>query len=288
MKRLLLLMLLVPVGLLGCTTVQKGAAIGGLAGAAIGGIWAGNAGELSIAEGALVGGAGGGLAGALLGDQLEDKEDTDLQKEVDNLQNMLEAKENLLAQKNASLDEKQRLVDEAQRAAEEKDRRLQELEGQLSKRESTVDDLEKHLDFLEVELAKTPKGITFTIAERVLFTSGSATLTEQGQSVLGEVATIIKERFGDREIDVEGHTDNVPISYSGWKSNWELGAARSLSVLHYLIDGQGFDPAKSSATTYGEFRPVADNETEEGRQKNRRSVVVILPTVEKQLQEITE
>jgi chemotaxis protein MotB len=201
---------------------------------------------------------------------------------------MLEAKETLLAQKSASLDEKQRLVDEAQRAAEEKDRRLQELEGQLSKKESTVDDLEKHLDFLEVELAKTPKGITFTIAERVLFTSGSAKLTEQGQSVLGEVATIIKERFGDREIDVEGHTDNVPISYSGWKSNWELGAARALSVLHYLIDGQGFDPTKSSATTYGEFRPVADNETEEGRQKNRRSVVVILPTVEKQLQEITE
>jgi len=288
MKRLLLLMLLVSVGLLGCTTVQKGAAIGGLAGAAIGGTWAGNAGELSIAEGALVGGAGGGLAGALLGDQLEEKEDTDLQKEVDNLQNMLEAKEKLLAQKDASLDEKQRLVDEAQRAAEEKDRRLQELEGQLSKRESTVDDLEKHLDLLEVELAKTPKGITFTIAERVLFASGSATLTEQGQSVLGEVAAIIKERFGDREIDVEGHTDNVPISYSGWKSNWELGAARALSVLHYLIDGQGFDPAKSSATTYGEFRPVADNETEEGRQKNRRSVVVILPTVEKQLQEITE
>ncbi len=300
MKRLLLLMLLVPVGLLGCTTVQKGAAIGGLAGAAIGGTWAGNAGQLSIAEGALVGGAGGGLAGALIGDQLEDKEDTDLQKEVDNLQNMLEAKdkllaqnmleakETLLAQKNASLDEKQRLVDEAQRASEEKDRRLQELEGQLSKRESTVDDLEKHLDLLEVELAKTPKGITFTIAERVLFASGSATMTEQGTSVLGEVAAIIRERFADREIDVEGHTDNVPISSSGWKSNWELGAARALSVLHYLIDGQGFDPAKSSATTYGEFRPVADNETEEGRQKNRRSVVVILPTVEKQLQEITE
>ncbi len=288
MKRLLLLMLLVPVGLLGCTTVQKGAAIGGLAGAAIGGTWAGNAGELSIAEGALVGGAGGGLAGALLGDQLEEKEDTDLQKEIDNLQNMLEAKETLLAQKNASLDEKQRLVDEAQRAAEEKDRRLQELEDQLSKKESTVDDLEKHLDLLEVELAKTPKGITFTIAERVLFASGSAKLTEQGQSVLGGVATIIKERFGDREIDVEGHTDNVPISYSGWKSNWELGAARALSVLHSLIDGQGFDAAKTSATTYGEFRPVADNETEEGRQKNRRSVVVILPTVERQLQEITE
>ncbi len=288
MKRLLLLMLLVPVGLLGCTTVQQGAAIGGLAGAAIGGTWAGSAGELSIAEGALVGGAGGGLAGALLGDQFEDKGKADLEREIDNLQSMLEAKEKLLAQKNASLDEKQRLVDEAQRAAEEKDRRLQELEGQLSKRESTVDDLEKHLDLLEVELAKTPKGITFTIAERVLFASGSATMTEQGTSVLGEVAAIIKERFADREIDVEGHTDNVPISSSGWKSNWELGAARSLSVLHYLIDGQGFDPAKSSATTYGEFRPVADNETEEGRQKNRRSVVVILPTVEKQLQEITE
>ena len=95
MKRLLLLMLVVSVGLLGCTTVQQGAAIGGLAGAAIGGTWAGNAGELSIAEGALVGAAGGGLAGALIGDQLEDKEDEDLEKEIENLRNMLEARDTL-------------------------------------------------------------------------------------------------------------------------------------------------------------------------------------------------
>lgn len=288
MKRLLLLVLIVPVGLMGCTTVQKGAAIGGLAGAAVGGTWAGNAGNLSIAEGGFVGAAGGGLAGALIGDQLERKNEADLQKEIDNLENTVAAKDKMLTQKDASLAENQRLLEQAQRAAGEKDGRIRDLEDQLSKKESSIDDMEKHLQLLEVELAKTPKGITFTIAQRVLFGSGSDVLADEGKVVLNEVAAIIKERFGDREVDVEGHTDNVPITHSGWKSNWELGAARALAVLHYLVESQGFDPAKISATTYGEFRPVVDNDTEEGRQKNRRSVVVILPTVAKQLQEIAE
>jgi chemotaxis protein MotB len=288
MKRLLLLLLVVPLGLLGCTTVQKGAAIGGLAGAAIGGTWAGNAGQLSIAEGAFVGAAGGGLAGALVGDQLEKKEKADLEKEIDNLKNTLQARDKMLAQKDSSLDEKQRALEQAQRAAQEKDGQIRDLQNQLSKKQSSLDDLEQHLKSLEVEMAKTPKGITFTIAERVLFDSGSAILKDQGKSVLDEIATIIKERFAGKELAVEGYTDNVPITHSGWKSNWELGAARALSVLHYMINNQGFEPAKISATSYGEFRPVADNATEEGRQKNRRAVVVILPTVERQTQEIAK
>ena len=70
------------------------------------------------------------------------------------------------------------------------------------------------------------------------------------------------------------------IQVSPWKTNWELGSARALAVLHYLVDNHGFDPRRISATTYGEHHPVAVNSTEEGRAQNRRAVIVLPPTVE--------
>ena len=83
------------------------------------------------------------------------------------------------------------------------------------------------------------------------------------------------------DIGIEGHTDNEPIKYSGWKSNWELSTARALSVLHYLIDEKGVAPIRVSAIGYGEYRPIASNSNKEGRQANRRVEIVILPNVSK-------
>ncbi|PIQ87934.1 MAG: hypothetical protein COV73_01520 [Candidatus Omnitrophica bacterium CG11_big_fil_rev_8_21_14_0_20_43_6] len=80
---------------------------------------------------------------------------------------------------------------------------------------------------------------------------------------------------------MEGHTDNVPISKSGWKSNWELSTARALSVLHYLAGEQGVSPERLSAIGYGEYRPLASNETADGRKQNRRVEIVILPNITK-------
>ncbi|MCK5081464.1 MAG: OmpA family protein, partial [Candidatus Omnitrophica bacterium] len=81
----------------------------------------------------------------------------------------------------------------------------------------------------------------------------------------------------DLNVGIEGHTDNVPITHSGWKSNWELSTARALSVLHHLEDNEGISPKRLSATGYGEFRPVASNATKAGKQDNRRVEIVILP-----------
>src|SRR5690606_14028439 len=105
-----------------------------------------------------------------------------------------------------------------------------------------------------------------------LYDPGSATLSESGAELIAKVARILKSNFPDRELVVEGHTDNVPIKMSGWSSNWELGAARTLAVVHEMVETHGFDPNKMSATSYGEFRPVADNATESGRAQNRRAV----------------
>jgi chemotaxis protein MotB len=99
---------------------------------------------------------------------------------------------------------------------------------------------------------------------------------------LSKVASVLKTTVSDLNVGIEGHTDNVPIKHSGWKSNWELSSARALSVVHYLEDQEGIDPKRLSATGYGEFHPVASNETVSGRQENRRVEIVILPKIVKE------
>ena len=133
------------------------------------------------------------------------------------------------------------------------------------------------------------RGLVITFVAEVLFDSGKADVKKEADPILGKVATVIRAKVSDRDIGIEGHTDNVPITYSGWKSNWELSTARATSVLHNLIDNGRLRPEKLSAIGYGEYRPIASNDTDEGRQLNRRVEVVILPkTTEKLREEILE
>jgi chemotaxis protein MotB len=142
-----------------------------------------------------------------------------------------------------------------------------ELESQLS---SEIDDNEVQVDMLE-------KGLVITFVSEVLFNSGKADLRTDSLSKLDKVASVLKTTVSDLNVGIEGHTDNVPIKHSGWKSNWELSTARALSVVHHLEDKEGIDPKRLSATGYGEFRPVASNATKAGKQENRRVEIVILP-----------
>ncbi|MCK5013715.1 MAG: OmpA family protein [Candidatus Omnitrophica bacterium] len=142
-----------------------------------------------------------------------------------------------------------------------------ELESRLS---SEIDDNEVQVDMFE-------KGLVITFVSEVLFASGKADLRTDSLSKLDKVASVLKTTVSDLNVGIEGHTDNVPIKVSGWKSNWELSAARALSVVHHLEDKEGIDPKRLSATGYGEFRPVASNATKAGKQENRRVEIVILP-----------
>ncbi|MDH5358409.1 MAG: flagellar motor protein MotD [Gammaproteobacteria bacterium] len=117
-------------------------------------------------------------------------------------------------------------------------------------------------DWLEIE-----------IKSKVLFGSGEARLENSAIPVIGKVAEIVGGSANP--IQVEGFTDNDPINTPRFPSNWELSAARAASVVH-LLDRYGVVPNRMSAIGYGEYKPVADNDTEEGRQKNRRVVLVIL------------
>ncbi len=154
---------------------------------------------------------------------------------------------------------------------------LNALQTTVQEKASAVENLRSKLADLNVELEETNRGLTLTILDQLLYQPGQASLTAEGKALLASVADIIQTQFPGREIIVEGHTDNQPIRYSKWASNWELGAARALAVVHVLTGEHGFDPQRISAMSFGEFRPAADNSSAEGRGLNRRSVIVILP-----------
>ncbi len=132
----------------------------------------------------------------------------------------------------------------------------------------------------DISLSMEERGLVITFLDKVLFDSGKAVIKSSAFDVLNKVSSVIVSKAGDLRVGVEGHTDNVPIKFSKWKSNWDLSTARATSVLHYLIE-KGVDPANLTVIGYGEFRPVATNATPEGRQKNRRVEIVILPEFKK-------
>jgi len=174
----------------------------------------------------------------------------------------------------------------------EQERKIQKLTSQVEELEQAKNMLEerlsKEIGDKQVLLELANRGLIITMANDILFDSGKAKLKKDAHSVLKKVAAVIKETVPDRNIGVEGHTDNVPIAHSGWKSNWELSTARATSVVHYLIDECGIKPQRLSAIGYGEYRPVDPNDTKSGRAKNRRVEIIILPkeTTKKSYEEV--
>lgn len=116
--------------------------------------------------------------------------------------------------------------------------------------------------------------MVINLPQDILFASGRADLGSEGRQTLAEVAKVLAE-IEDRSFQVEGHTDNVPISTAQFPSNWELSAARALSVVKLLVS-QGVPSENVSGAGYGEYHPVATNETAEGRRLNRRIEIVML------------
>ncbi len=133
----------------------------------------------------------------------------------------------------------------------------------------------------QVKLKMAEKGLVITFVADVLFDSGKSKLREEAYSSLDKVARVLNENVADFKVGIEGHTDNEPIKFSGWKSNWELSTERALSVLHYLSEKEEVAPERLSVLGYGEYSPVADNNTKAGKQLNRRVEVVIFPKVSK-------
>ncbi len=143
--------------------------------------------------------------------------------------------------------------------------------------------LEQHmraaLESRDVTISELQGKLTVDILDRVLFDSGLAAVKPEGQAVLRKVAGVL-EKFPQRAFQIVGHTDNVPVrarTADGFTDNWALSAGRAVAAVRFLVAECGVDPHRLTAAGGGEFQPIADNSTPEGRAKNRRITVVVLP-----------
>lgn len=160
--------------------------------------------------------------------------------------------------------------------------RLRQLEREVRQRNQIYEDVigrfQSLIDAGRLSVSIDRGRMVIQLPQDVLFQSGSATLAAGGRETLTEVAGVLAD-FEERRFQVEGHTDDVPISTERFPSNWELSTARALSVVRLLVD-RGVPPANLSGAGYGEHQPVASNETAEGRRRNRRIEIVMLPNLD--------
>jgi len=145
--------------------------------------------------------------------------------------------------------------------------------GQMAK--GLEDEMRTDLESKDVTISNLKGKLTVNILDRVMFDSGEAVMKPDGESVLRKIAALLTAH-PELKIQVIGHTDNVPIR-NRFPSNWELSAARALAAVHFLTDKAAVDPRRVGAAGYGEYRPIADNATAEGRARNRRIAITILP-----------
>jgi len=206
----------------------------------------------------------------------------DLQAQVKALASDVEAlkkdKESLVREKDAVQKER----DDLQAKNNELSLKAEKAE-QLEKATQTYQDLQKKLEKEiregQVKITEMKNRLTMTMVDKIIFPSGSTEISKEGKKVLDKVISILKD-VKDKRIQVEGHTDNVKIVSDlkkRYPTNWELSTARATEVVRYLQEAGGINPGILSATGYGEYQPVAPNDTDEGKHANRRIEIVLLP-----------
>ena len=183
----------------------------------------------------------------------------------------------VLQQENASLRSR---VSEVGR---QRDTALAEKEKAISGFKSTYDnlvkELKKEIEAGQIAITQLKDKLSLTMVEKVLFDSGSADIKKEGKKVLDRIGGILKQ-VTDKQINIEGHTDNVPISpklQQKFPTNWELSTTRATNVVRYLQEKADLDPRHLFAAGFSEYRPVDSNDTAEGRAKNRRIEIVLIP-----------
>jgi flagellar motor protein MotB len=160
----------------------------------------------------------------------------------------------------------------------------QELDGMVSLR----GDLQKVMPKVEkmfaaeilrgdVRVVLGPRGLVITVLDHALFDPDETQFTAAGEEILGKIASALSSDLSKNQITLEGHTDNQPIENTSGVTNWEYSIGRATAVLHYFIEVKDLAPGRFGVAGYAEYRPVDSNATEEGRDRNRRVEIVILP-----------
>jgi chemotaxis protein MotB len=198
--------------------------------------------------------------------------------EIDDLKKKLKERGINIDSLSAKLDEERKALEEYRRRAEQLD--------QIKKRFELLRQKLQKLTQLGLKVVVRDNRMVIQLPGDVLFDSGKEKLKKEGEDILRQVAEVVKgdADLKNREFQVAGHTDAKPLKGGQYQDNWGLSAMRARSVLIYLTEGGGgLDRKNWSAAGYADTDPVASNDTEDGRQKNRRVELVVLPNVEEML-----
>lgn len=188
--------------------------------------------------------------------------------EMEKLHAAIEVRQGELQKTMGELNKSQALIEELAREKNEVMRAHQDMEREM--RDS--------LQSKDVTISELRGKLTVDILDRILFDSGQAVLKPEGEQMLMKIAQVLVQ-YPKRQIHVIGHTDNVPIGPSArarFASNWELSTARATAAVRFLSEKAGVDPRRLGCVGYGEYHPIADNSSEEGRARNRRIALVVL------------
>jgi chemotaxis protein MotB len=200
-----------------------------------------------------------------------------LEKERDDMRNArdeLQVRVNNLDQEKAAIEG--RLEEQIARTSKAKE---QEIERVKATYDTLMADMKAEIEQGQVTITKLADRLSVSMVDRILFPSGEAEITPAGLKVLQRVGDVLKNAE-KKVIRVEGHTDNVAISdrlADRFPTNWELSTARASNVVRFLQEKVAIDPARLEAVGLSEFHPVASNATPQGRSRNRRIEIALLP-----------
>lgn len=210
-----------------------------------------------------------------------------LKGSLKNYQAMLASNQNENQKLNSSLTAKQNELLQKQQELAEREKTIAQLQEMINAQNEKVQSLLNNvkdalLGFSSDELTVREEGgkVYVAMSDKLLFESGKAIVNAQGKKALGKLAEVLNKQT---EIDVyiEGHTDNVPIKTAVFQDNWDLSVIRATSVVRILTETYGVNPMQIQPCGRGEFKPVADNETADGRAKNRRTEIIMAPRLDK-------
>lgn len=160
-------------------------------------------------------------------------------------------------------------------AVKQSNNHSQDYREEIVQQWSVVEDFVERMNLQnQVDIEQVAEGVKVTLGDSLTFNSGSSELLPTAETILDQIAGVFTDEI--EETEVQGHTDNDPVARSSYyRSNWHLGAARGVSVLKYIQERSDLEPERYKASSFGEFRPIADNSSAEGKRKNRRVEIYV-------------
>jgi chemotaxis protein MotB len=208
-----------------------------------------------------------------------------LNDSIAKLQQQLNELNNSYTQLTSSANATQSQLSESRKSLQEQQQKLQQLQNLLDQQKQKAAELKKKMTdalvgFSASDLTVTQKNgkVYVSLSENLLFPSGSAVVNPQGKEALSKLADVLNAN-PDISVDIEGHTDSIPIRKK-YEDNWALSTARATSIVRILVNDYKVDPVRVIASGHSQYDPVDTNSTEEGRARNRRTEIILSPKLD--------